>query len=69
MQFAAVIAIPVFFLFQADLRVPGGKNRGGKKPVVFGKQAAHTCFAPYQTYVRVRVRCLDPHLCYLSTAR
>ena len=46
------------------------KNRGGgKKPVVFGKQAAHTCFAPYQTYVRVRVRCLDPHLCYLSTAR
>ena len=75
MQFAAVIAIPVFFSLPGGSTSPGGERDkekigvGGKKPVVFGKQAAHTCFAPYQTYVRVRVRCLDPHLCYLSTAR
>ena len=30
------------------------KKGGGGKPVVFGKQAAHTFFAPYQTYVRIR---------------
>ena len=29
-------------------------KRGGKKPVVFGKQAEHAFFAPYQTYVRVQ---------------
>ena len=57
MQFAAVIAISGFllFFFQADLRVPKNRKKGGgEKPVVFGKQAAHTFFAPHQTYVRVR---------------
>ena len=45
----------LLFLFsQADLRVPRKEKKGGEKTVVFGKQAAHTCFAPYQTYVRVR---------------
>ena len=55
MQFAAVIAIPggVFF-FQTDLRLPRNQKKGRKKPVVFGKQAAHTCFAPCQTYVTIR---------------
>jgi len=76
MPFAAVIAIPFLFSSRRIYESRGGRREkkekigvGGKKPVVFGKQAAHTCFAPYQTYVRVRVRCLDPHLCYLSTAR
>ena len=57
MQFAAVIAIPgVFFSSRRIYESPGKKKGGeGKKPVVFGKQAAHSCFAPYQTYVRVRV--------------
>ena len=55
MQFAAVIAIPgFFFLFQTDLRIPRFQKKGRKKPVVFGKQAAHTCFAPFQTYVTIR---------------
>ena len=55
MQFAAVIAIPVFFSSRRIYEYQETKKKGGgKKPVVFGKQAAHTCFAPYQTYVRIR---------------
>ena len=55
MQFAAVIAIPgFFFFFQTDLRIPRNQKKWRKKPVVFGKQAAHTCFAPFQTYVTIR---------------
>ena len=48
------VNIYIYIFFQADLRVPRKRKKGGKKQVVFGKQAAHTFFAPYQTYVRVR---------------
>ena len=42
-------------IYEYQERIPRNQKKGGgKKPVVFGKQAAHTCFAPYQTYVRVR---------------
>ena len=55
MRFAAVLAISGFDkIFLADLRVPRNQENRAKKPVVYGKQAAHTFFAPYRTYVRVR---------------
>ena len=56
MQFGAVIAILGFrfFFSGGSTSTKKAEKGGGKKPVVFGKQGAHTFSAPYQTYVRVR---------------
>ena len=56
MQFGAVIAILGFrfFFLGGSTSTKKAEKGGGKKPVVFGKQGAHTFSAPYQTYVRVR---------------
>ena len=71
MQPAAVIAFSGFNnIFQVDLRKPRNRKKGeGKASSLRGDKRYIPALHSIKPTWEFGTRCLDPHLCYLSTAR